>query len=137
MRHLDEFCWATEPLNIASYRLATGDKITVTVHGQKDISGEYTIDGVGNILLPIVGPIVVGNLTTSECERRIVQKLADGVLKRPSVFVGSRTVPPDPGSRSGPEARRVRFPAWYNCQRCRCFGRRLWQGEDEQRIDNC
>lgn len=71
----------------AAYRLAPGDRITVAVFGQAELSGDYSLDGGGNILFPILGPVEVGNLTVPECQQRIIAQLGDGILKEPTVFV--------------------------------------------------
>ena len=78
------------PGEIGAYRLAPGDRITVTVVGQGELSGDYAVDGAGNIVFPLVGSIEVRNLTVTECEHRIVERLADGILVQPSVAVRSR-----------------------------------------------
>jgi polysaccharide export outer membrane protein len=70
-----------------TYRLAPGDRISVVVFGQTELSGDMLIDVAGNIRLPFVGPIEVSNLTLPECHKRIVDRLADGILNRPSVNV--------------------------------------------------
>lgn len=70
-----------------TYKLAPGDRISVVVFGQTELSGDMLIDVTGNIRLPFVGPIEVANLTLSECHQRIVDRLADGILNRPSVNV--------------------------------------------------
>ncbi len=71
-----------------AYRLAPGDRITVTVFGQPDLSGDILIDDAGTITMPLSGPIEVKDLTVSECQKRIGDRLlADGLLKTPSVGV--------------------------------------------------
>ena len=70
-----------------AYRLAPGDRITVMVFGQAELSGDILIDGAGNILLPFIGPIEVKGLTVHECQELIHDQLANGILKQPSVSV--------------------------------------------------
>jgi polysaccharide export outer membrane protein len=70
-----------------AYRLAPGDRIAVMVFGQAELSGDILIDGAGNILLPFIGPIEVKGLTVNECQERIHDQLANGILKQPSVSV--------------------------------------------------
>ncbi|SHH09570.1 polysaccharide export outer membrane protein [Bradyrhizobium erythrophlei] len=69
------------------YRLAPGDRIAVMVFGQAELSGDILVDGAGNILLPFIGPIEVKGLTVDECQQRIHDQLANGILKQPSVSV--------------------------------------------------
>jgi polysaccharide biosynthesis/export protein len=70
-----------------AYRLAPGDRIAVMVFGQAELSGDIVVDGAGNILLPFIGPIEVKGLTVDECQERIHDQLANGILKQPSVSV--------------------------------------------------
>jgi polysaccharide export outer membrane protein len=70
-----------------AYRLAPGDRLTMTVLGQADLSGDVLVDGQGNILLPIIGPIKVEDLTPFECQKLIHDRLADGIINQPSVSV--------------------------------------------------
>lgn len=75
------------PGNARGYRLAPGDRLTIVVHGQAELSGEFVVDDGGGIELPLAGPIEVKDLTVSESQRRIAERLADGVLSHPSVSV--------------------------------------------------
>ena len=69
------------------YVLSAGDRIVVTVAGQPDLSGEMSIDGVGNVTLPFFGPIRVGDLTVNECQELNRSRLAGGYLVQPMVSV--------------------------------------------------
>lgn len=73
--------------DVGAYKLAPGDRIMVTVFGESELSGEVHIDGAGNVRLPFIGPIEVQNLTVQEGQKRILDRLADGILKQPSVSV--------------------------------------------------
>ncbi len=68
-------------------RLAPGDRVTIAVFGQADLSGVFQVDGDGNIELPVVGAIAVGQLSVKECEARIVERLANGYIRQPVVSV--------------------------------------------------
>jgi polysaccharide export outer membrane protein len=78
---------AVGPGDSSAYKLAPGDRITVTVLGQPDVSGDILIDGAGNIVMPFIGSITVKDLTILECQKLIVDRLADGVFNQPSVSV--------------------------------------------------
>jgi polysaccharide biosynthesis/export protein len=73
--------------DMRDYRLAPGDRITITVFGQPELSGDFLVDGIGNIQMPIVGAIAVGRSTMDACRRLIESRLADGVLRKPGVSV--------------------------------------------------
>jgi len=70
-----------------AYQIAAGDRIGVTVIGQPDLSGEATVDQVGNLRLPIVGDIRAINLTPSELEKSIAGSLEQGYVRNPVVSV--------------------------------------------------
>jgi polysaccharide export outer membrane protein len=78
---------ADPPGDSRAYKLAPGDRITVTVFGQAELSGDMVVDGAGNIILPFLGPIEVKNLTVLECQNLIRDRLANGILQQPSVSV--------------------------------------------------
>lgn len=78
---------ADPPRDNHAYKLAPGDRITVTVFGEAELSGDVLIDGAGNIALPFLEPIEVKDLTVPECQKVIRDRLADGILQRPSVSV--------------------------------------------------
>ena len=68
-----------------TYRIAAGEKISVTVFGQPDLSGESTVDQSGNLRLPIVGDIYAVNLTLNELESSIAHSLEQGYVRNPTV----------------------------------------------------
>ena len=78
---------SAESVDGRSYRLAPGDRITVTVFGQPELSGDVLIDNAGAITIPLSDPIEVKDLTLLECQKRIGERLADGILRKPSVSV--------------------------------------------------
>lgn len=78
---------AEGPIDIRKYHLAPGDKIVVSVFGQPDLSGEFSVDGAGNILLPLLGTLEVMNLSVLESQERIAAMLEDGILQKPVVSV--------------------------------------------------
>jgi len=82
--------WMIDPAAAQSpplpvYRIGAGDKISVVVFGQPDLSGEATVDQSGNVRLPIVGDILAVNLTLSELEKSIGHYLEQGYVRRPVV----------------------------------------------------
>ena len=78
---------ADPPTDKGAYNLAPGDKITVTVFGQPELSGDLLVDGAGIIMLPFVGGLEIKGLTVLECQKLIHDRLADGILTQPSVSV--------------------------------------------------
>jgi polysaccharide export outer membrane protein len=81
-------CSGVAPAGQTTYRLAPGDRITVTVFGQPELSGDVLIDDAGTISLPLAAPIEVKDLTVFECQKRINdQLLAEGILRTRAVGV--------------------------------------------------
>ncbi|WP_456660570.1 polysaccharide biosynthesis/export family protein [Bradyrhizobium sp. JR3.5] len=81
-------CAGVAPAGQTTYRLASGDRITVTVFGQPELSGDVLIDDAGTISLPLAAAIEVKDLTVFECQERINDKLlAEGLLRTRSVGV--------------------------------------------------
>src|SRR5450432_251625 len=71
--------------DLRTYLLEPGDRVLVTVFGQPELSGDLMVDGAGNILLPFIGAIQVKDLTVLNCQLLIRDRLANGVLRDPSV----------------------------------------------------
>jgi polysaccharide biosynthesis/export protein len=69
------------------YRLGAGDRVTVRVLGEPELSGEYIIDPSGNISLPYVPSLQVAGLTPQEVEKRVTSRLKQGYIRDPQVAV--------------------------------------------------
>ncbi len=69
------------------YRVGAGDLLKVTVFNQTDLSGEFTINGAGQIALPLVGDVNTKKLTVKQVEKAIVDKLKPDYLLNPIVSV--------------------------------------------------
>ena len=69
------------------YRLAPGDRLTVVVFDQPQLSGDLIIDGRGEILLPLAGVVHLSGLTLAEAQQLIQQRFTGSALVQPSVFV--------------------------------------------------
>lgn len=70
-----------------SYTLGAGDKIRVTVFGHEDLSGEFEVDGSGNVSLPLIRNVKAAGMTVRELEQEIAGRLSPDYLKNPSVSV--------------------------------------------------
>lgn len=69
------------------YRLGSGDLLKITVFNQEDLSGEYTINGAGQISLPLIGAVNTKDLTVKQVEQGIADKLKPDYLLNPRVSV--------------------------------------------------
>jgi polysaccharide export outer membrane protein len=72
---------------LGDYRLAPGDRLTIAVFDEPQLSGEFFIDGGGEVLLPVAGSVRISGLTLAEAQELIQKQFANGVLVRPAVSV--------------------------------------------------
>lgn len=70
-----------------AYKLGSGDKLRVTVFGEKDLSGDFDVNDQGIVALPLIGPVAVGGKTLSEAESIITEKYGKNYLVNPRVNV--------------------------------------------------
>ncbi len=70
---------------ISAYTLGSADRLRVIVFGHQDLSGEFEIDGTGKVAMPLIGQVEALGMTTSEFERSVADKLADGYILNPRV----------------------------------------------------
>ena len=69
------------------YRLGPTDRVRITVFGHEDLSGEFEVDGTGNVSLPLIRIVPASGLTTQELAATIARKLQPDYLKEPRVSV--------------------------------------------------
>ena len=73
--------------NTGDYVLGPGDKLKLTVYGETDLSGEFTIDGSGYARLPMIGQVRAAGYTARQLEQQVTNALSQGYLKSPRVSV--------------------------------------------------
>lgn len=71
----------------APYRLSSGDRLRVIVFGQENLTNSFSVDGAGNIAMPLIGVVHAQGLTTSELARSLEARLRAGYLREPKVSV--------------------------------------------------
>ncbi len=78
---------ATKPQRGAEriYRIGIGDKLKVSVFGEENLSGEFEVNNLGQVSLPLVGEQPAKGLTLQEFRNQYVRLLSDGYLKNPRV----------------------------------------------------
>lgn len=67
------------------YRLGPGDRVRITVYGQNNLTGEYSVDGSGMLSFPLIGQVQAGGMTAAELQQAITAKLSPDYIKDPSV----------------------------------------------------
>ena len=71
----------------SGYRVGAGDRLSVRVVGEQDLTGEYIVDATGVMSMPYVQSVPVAGLNTGQIERLIERKLKAGYLRDPKVSV--------------------------------------------------
>ena len=72
----------------SAQRIGPLDKLTVSVFQVPDLSGEFTVDGSGQMLFPLLGNLQAAGKTPPELAQDIAARLRDGYLQAPNVQVG-------------------------------------------------
>ncbi len=70
-----------------TYRLSVGDRIAVKVFGQADLSGEFEIDGGGQIAYPLLGQVMAVGHSVDELRALIADDLNRDFVVNPRVSV--------------------------------------------------
>lgn len=69
------------------YVVGSQDVLTITVFGEAELSGKFTVEQDGTFTFPQIGRIKAGGATLRAVEQELKTKLADGYLKNPQVSV--------------------------------------------------
>lgn len=73
--------------SVAAYRLGSGDKISVNVFGEADLSGEFLVGDNGRVDLPLIGAVQASGQTVTQFQNAVVKRYSGGYLKDPKVSV--------------------------------------------------
>ena len=85
---------AAETEDISGYKLGSGDKVRVTVFGHEDLSGEFEVDGSGNVSLPLIRNVKAEGMTVGQLAQEIAERLSPDFLVNPRVSVEVLTYRP-------------------------------------------
>jgi polysaccharide export outer membrane protein len=70
------------------YSLGPGDQVRIITYGEENLTGEFRVNDVGNISLPLVGTVHAAGLTSSGLEAAVAAALRRGdLVRRASVAV--------------------------------------------------
>lgn len=69
------------------YRISIGDKLKVTVFGEKDLSGDFEVNARGNVPMPLIGDVRAKGKSVREFQGAVEAKLAAGYLNNPKVSI--------------------------------------------------
>lgn len=79
---------------LTGYKVGAGDRLTIRVAGESDITADYLVDGSGNISLPYVQTVHISGMTTPQIEKMITSRLRNGYLRDPKVSVQATALRP-------------------------------------------
>jgi len=71
----------------SAYRLGAGDKIKVSVYGEADLGGVFTVTGEGKVSVPLIGNVQAAGLSTPDLQASLENSYRQGYLKDPKVNV--------------------------------------------------
>ncbi|RPH97024.1 MAG: polysaccharide export protein [Lysobacterales bacterium] len=80
--------------NESVYRLGAGDRVSITVFNQQDLSGEYALDEKGGFSMPLIGAVDAEGLSSSELEQLLVGRFKPDYLVNPRIYVQVLTYRP-------------------------------------------
>lgn len=72
----------------SDYKIAPADTLHISVFQVPDLTGDFDVDLMGNISLPLIGTVKAADLTTAELDTQITNKLGAKYLQNPDVSVG-------------------------------------------------
>ncbi len=71
----------------SEYRLAPTDVLTITVHGQPDLTTKTRVTAEGDITFPLLGNVSVAGLTVPEVEQKLKELLEKDYLVSAQVLI--------------------------------------------------
>lgn len=69
------------------YRVGAGDVLSVSVYNVPEFTGEYSVDGLGRLRMPLVGDIMAQGMTADEVDAEVTTRLASTYLRNPDVRI--------------------------------------------------
>ncbi|MGB0514618.1 MAG: polysaccharide biosynthesis/export family protein [Wenzhouxiangellaceae bacterium] len=69
------------------YRVGPGDEISVSVFGVEELSGDFRIDGLGRVRLPLIGSVELSGYSLTEVEQVLEREYGKQYLRNPQISV--------------------------------------------------
>lgn len=77
----------TQTVAEASYKLGPGDRLRVITFGEPSLTGEFIVNEIGRVSLPLIGSVPAGGLTVVQFNDEVERSLSGRFLKNPRVSV--------------------------------------------------
>jgi polysaccharide biosynthesis/export protein len=68
-------------------RLKAGDELVITVAGEAELSGAFSVKDDGTVRMELLGAVPAAGLSVTELQRALRQRLLAGYLRDPQVRV--------------------------------------------------
>jgi polysaccharide export outer membrane protein len=75
----------------SNYKIAPMDTLTIRVFGMPDLTGDYQVDLLGNISMPLIGDVAATSLTPAQLDSVLTKKYSEKYLENPDVSVGVKS----------------------------------------------
>ena len=75
----------------ASYRIAPLDTLSVKVFKMADLSGDYDVDLMGQISMPLIGNVQAADKTPDELRELLTHRLGEKYLEHPDVSISLKS----------------------------------------------
>ncbi|MEX2648734.1 MAG: polysaccharide biosynthesis/export family protein [Alphaproteobacteria bacterium] len=73
--------------SLQEYRLGPGDRLSIKVFGNDDLSGEFEVDSLGRMSLPLLGLVEANNKTIAELQAEVTDGLDRDYIVNPRVTI--------------------------------------------------
>ncbi|QIL02414.1 polysaccharide export protein [Sphingomonas sinipercae] len=73
------------------YKIAPMDTLSVKVFKMTDLTGDYQVDLLGNISMPLIGEVPAANKTPEELDRLLTARFGEKYLENPDVSIGIKS----------------------------------------------
>jgi polysaccharide export outer membrane protein len=77
----------TAPVVETDFKIAPLDTLRMRVFQVQDLSGDFQVDLLGNLDLPLVGSVKAADLTVSQLDDEITKRLGEKYLQKPEVSI--------------------------------------------------
>lgn len=71
----------------SNYKIAPMDTLSVRIFGMPDLTGDYQVDFLGNVSLPLIGDVRATDLTPAQLDDVLTEKYGEKYLQNPDVSV--------------------------------------------------